>query len=123
MISSELCVRFFLKKTNVYSQLGPILTHCFSSPLFIALVCVTHIFDYSNLALAQMASEDAYLTIQDANGVEWANKLKSCMMMTFSATNNQASSSSSSSSTMIMGADESSNTCGVDERTWLQQAG
>lgn len=31
---------------------------------------------HSNLALAQMAFEDAYLTIQDVDGVEWAEKLR-----------------------------------------------
>lgn len=33
----------------------------------------------SNLALAQMAFEDAYLTIQDVDGIEWANKLRKKM--------------------------------------------
>lgn len=34
------------------------------------------IHPYSNLALAQMAFEDAYLTIQDVDGKEWADKLR-----------------------------------------------
>ena len=33
----------------------------------------------SNLALAQMAFEDAYLTIQDVDGVAWADKLRTKM--------------------------------------------
>ena len=35
--------------------------------------------DFNNLALAQMAFEDAYLAIQDVDGVEWADKLRSAM--------------------------------------------
>jgi predicted membrane chloride channel (bestrophin family) len=32
--------------------------------------------DFNNLSLAQMAFEDAYLAIEDVDGVEWADKLR-----------------------------------------------
>ena len=33
----------------------------------------------SNLALAQMAFEDAYLTLQDVDGIKWADLLRTKM--------------------------------------------
>lgn len=45
--------------------------------LFNCLICFSRLLLFhSNLALAQMAFEDAYLTIQDVDGVEWADKLR-----------------------------------------------